>query len=246
MAQNEENERENEVLVNENDSEIMYAVREQSNARKYYQKYTFWIVLLIILLVVVAIGVSVMFSLSSNKNKSQAVQEVGYVLEKVANGSNVTDYMDELKSSFDTFDANNDGAWDIDELSNYLQATMSSEDIFHIMDVNGDNILSFREVTAILLTLDSIPVASELIVKHFSLVITSIYNYSYSSGDVLWFSYAADLFFNFYDSQYTGYITFDSYYDMKADKIMQYADVDKDHVITFNEFISDTFSNLKK
>eukprot|EP01084_Bolivina_argentea_P244216 409180_1 len=149
MAQNEENERENEVLVNENDSEIMYAVREQSNARKYYQKYTFWIVLLIILLVVVAIGVSVMFSLSSNKNKSQAVQEVGYVLEKVANGSNVTDYMDELKSSFDTFDANNDGAWDIDELSNYLQATI--ERIFFILLIS-ERIRNNKDIEILLLS----------------------------------------------------------------------------------------------
>eukprot|EP01084_Bolivina_argentea_P244220 409186_1 len=230
------------LIVNQNNgNESLHLMTTES---KFYQKWSFWIFLSISIIVVAVIAVAiVVIHNSANKTKPEAVNEIGHILEEVVNGSNVTNYMAELHESFDVFDEDNDGIWSANELSSYLQSTTSSEDVFHIMDVNGDNILSFREVVAILTAMNSIPTVSEIMHQQFGAVISLVYNYSYSQNDSLYFQYAADLFFNAYDADYTGYITKDMYFDVYANKYFPLYDIDGDSVITFDEFISDTFNN---
>eukprot|EP01083_Nonionella_stella_P138389 421131_1 len=139
-------------------------------AQKFYQKWYFKVILGLFILAIIGVSVIIVVLVISNGNtppNTEAIQELGDVFEAVINGSNATDYTTELHHVFNAFDDNGDGTWNEAELSTYLQQTCRSDDIFDLMDVNGDDILSYREVTAIFMALDTIPTASTLMQNHF-------------------------------------------------------------------------------
>ena len=118
-----------------------------------------------------------------------------------------------------------------------------ADDSFSKIDVDGDNILSFREVVHFIEVAAFIsPYAMEFM---YDANIKNIYNHTDLFGP-LWFQYAANIFFNSYKdggAPMTGYITKDVFFDHYSVGKMNVYDDNGDNVVDFDEFTLHFFGN---
>ena len=118
-----------------------------------------------------------------------------------------------------------------------------ADESFSKIDVDGDNVLSFREVIHFLqISAFLSPVSIEFIYRE---NIKNIYNYS-ELFEPLWFQYAANIFFNSYKdggASMTGYITKDVFFDHYSVGKMNVYDDNGDNFVNFDEFTLHFFGN---
>eukprot|EP01084_Bolivina_argentea_P096177 172910_1 len=221
--------------------EIVKEKNKQQNKKRIYKK---WILILLsISIILAAAGVIIGYAVGHEetqkaKSKSQAINDNVNVLTEVLNGSNITDYVNTLESTFKAFDTDGNGSWNIDEFGDYLSTILYDEDVFRIMDVDADNILSFREMVAYLTTLNTIPESSAWLQSSLVKTVGDAYNYySTDANDNLLFQYGADLIFEYHNADNTGYITRDMYFEKRAEHALTNVDTNKNGVVDFNEFV---------
>ena len=93
---------------------------------KWYQKYKLWLGMFIAMSII-ALGLLVAVILTNtsasnpNISKSEAIISENIILSELVNGSNITEHLDAVRVAFNAFDDNDDGVWNVQELSEYLQ-----------------------------------------------------------------------------------------------------------------------------
>ena len=78
---------------------------------------------------------------SSNPNisKSEAIISENLILSELVNGSNITEHLDAVRIAFDAFDDNDDGVWNVQELSEYLQTITYVSTYVYVLETDIKN-----------------------------------------------------------------------------------------------------------
>eukprot|EP01084_Bolivina_argentea_P282051 482721_1 len=241
----------NKGKVTEN--EVVEYIKHESVMTKkahFYQQFVFWLLLTIFLLI---IGVSVLIYFvvdqSAELSKNDATKLLGNVMNEViseynsSNFSLTSDNTDNIRKVFDTFDVNSDSSLDIEEFVEYWLYLKPNKNAFGRMDVNGDQILSYRETVAFLTMVHTIPVTQPLFTDLLGVAVQQMYNYSYNAAhpDPIFFEYAADLYFELFDLDYKGYISHSDYASAVSTDLFYSADSNSNGKLSFDEFVNATF-----
>ena len=171
------------------------------------------------------------------------------------------DENDTISNAFDIFDINNDGYWNLSEYETFSLALGIETKVFSNMDIDNDNVVSFREAIVTLKNQETLSNAKYVYDNLLGPSVAHVYNVSRYIEETnddennddddeqnesiisdTWHEYAADLIMSNYDPGYKGFFTIDDYYNTEISSKFSLIDSNNDSMITLIEYINATFN----
>eukprot|EP01084_Bolivina_argentea_P074722 135523_1 len=150
------------------------------------------------------------------------------------------EYRPALRKVFNMYDIDNDNALSQDEFTEYIIDIAQFDHVFDILDWDYDGVVSFRDVVTFFRLVHHVDPENDFLVRRMKTRVSKDYNYEYVEGDLVWFEYAADTFFEDVDQENNGYITKDNLYHIFSKLAYVTSDANQNGEISFKEFFDKT------